>query len=175
MNTEVLKSYHADPALTTDGVCLEVVRLGLVRVDFEAGTITTTRRSWKGNIGGGNRHGYQVVTLHLNGIRKQVKVHRLIWIAANGVPAIGLVIDHINRNKADNRLVNLRLVDSKANAHNRRRYHGTENPAVKIDAGVAASIRRSYRTVKSYRTVAREYGVSASLVAQILRGERWAS
>ena len=39
----------------------------------------------------------------------QVLLHRLVWEQANGTIPDGYVIDHINRNKQDNRLANLRL------------------------------------------------------------------
>jgi hypothetical protein len=40
---------------------------------------------------------------------KQIMAHRLIWIMHNGSIPNGLFIDHINRDRKDNRLKNLRL------------------------------------------------------------------
>lgn len=71
---------------------------------------------------GTNPNGYQHVTL--NG--KQLRVHRIIaiqWIP-NDDPANKTVIDHINRNRADNRIENLRWSSISENNHNR------EQPAV---------------------------------------------
>ena len=71
---------------------------------------------------GTNPYGYQHVTL--NG--KQLRVHRIIamqWIP-NDDPANKTVIDHINRNRADNRIENLRWSSISENNHNR------EQPAV---------------------------------------------
>ena len=42
--------------------------------------------------------------------KKKNQVHRLIREAYNGLIPEGMVIDHINNNKHDNRLCNLRLV-----------------------------------------------------------------
>jgi len=46
-------------------------------------------------------------------------IHRLIWIYHNGEIPEGLVIDHINRVKSDNRIENLRLVTEQENSFNK--------------------------------------------------------
>lgn len=160
--------------MTADEFCVAVLAAGVLNIDVERGTVRA-RRFHDKTFGCLNTMGYRVGTLHLNGERKQVKLHRLIWISVHGLPPAGLPIDHINRDKADNRIGNLRLVQPVENAHNRRTYVGVENPAAKINHAVAADIRQSHERVKSLRLVALEFGVSASLVGQIIRGERWTS
>lgn len=44
--------------------------------------------------------------------------HRLIWIMFNGDISDNMVIDHINRNKTDNRIENLRIVSRSINRLN---------------------------------------------------------
>lgn len=88
-----------------------------------------------------NKAGYVVFTLHFSGKRIQAKAHRAIWIAANGILERNTVIDHINRNKSDNRLANLRLVTNKENAKNRRSYNGEQNPSAKITRMTANKIK----------------------------------
>ena len=51
------------------------------------------------NIGSKSTRGYTVCTLHYKGVRKQVKLHQIIWIAFNGPIPAGKIIDHKNRNK----------------------------------------------------------------------------
>jgi hypothetical protein len=61
-------------------------------------------------------HGYITV-----GIRKRIyKAHRLAWLITHGIWPNGL-IDHIDGNKSNNRLNNLRLVNETGNSENVRR------------------------------------------------------
>jgi HNH endonuclease/NUMOD4 motif len=117
--------------------------------------------------------GYAVITIHSDGNRRQWKVHQLIWLAFRRPMPDGFVIDHINRNKTDNRIENLRAANPNLNSQNRRSYKGEGNPAARINAGVAAAIRAFHTTIKSYSKTAARYGVSRSLVAQIVRKELW--
>lgn len=59
-------------------------------------------------------NGYVAVQLN-----NEVKyVHRVVWEAFNGKIPSGYEIDHINTNRADNRLENLKLVTSSENKRN---------------------------------------------------------
>lgn len=158
--------------MTPDEICVEVVRRRLVIVDTEQG-IVYARRFWGKPLGSISSRGYKVCTLHLDGHRKQVKLHRLIWISVHGIPPAGLVPDHINRIKTDNRITNLRLVTQQENSANRRTYSGESNPAAKITFQMAEAIRSCYPELKSYKKVARHFGVSQTLVAKIIRREMW--
>ena len=48
-------------------------------------------------------------------------VHVLIWEIFNGERPYGMVVDHIDGNKANNKISNLRLVSAKENIRNRSR------------------------------------------------------
>ena len=58
-------------------------------------------------------NGYCRITLG----KKPVSVHRLVWEAFNGPISNGLYINHKNRIKNDNRLVNLEVVTPRENQH----------------------------------------------------------
>lgn len=64
-----------------------------------------------------NKRGY--VNIRYKG--KKYFAHRLAWLYVNGSLKAGKVIDHINNHKADNRIDNLRLVNTQANAINLER------------------------------------------------------
>ena len=50
--------------------------------------------------------------------KKNTYLHRMVWTYHNGNIPNGLVIDHIDRNKSNNQIENLRLVDWKTNRDN---------------------------------------------------------
>lgn len=82
---------------------------------------------------------------------------------------------HINdsiRQKDDNRISNLRLADAFLNSQNRRSYRGENNPSAVLKNKQVLEIRKKHPQ-KSYRTLAKEYRVSPTLIAKIIRKEIW--
>jgi hypothetical protein len=55
----------------------------------------------------------------LHGLGHSYKIHRIIWFLHNGKIPKGLWIDHINGNRSDNRIINLRIVVPALNGRNR--------------------------------------------------------
>lgn len=64
---------------------------------------------------------YVAITL----LGQQMQAHRLAWLFANGEDPGELEIDHINSNRSDNRISNLRLATSLDNSRNTRKLEGT--------------------------------------------------
>lgn len=65
-------------------------------------------------ITGSERNGY--IRLNIN--RHHYSAHRLVWEAFNGPIPEGMVIDHIDGNRKNNELINLRLVSQSDNMFN---------------------------------------------------------
>ncbi len=92
-----------------DGDILEYRGDGLYWVKSQKGR-TIGRR-----VGSINGAGYR----HFTYQHKLYLEHRVIWLMFNGPIPRGLQIDHINRDRSDNRLENLRLVTPQVNQRNR--------------------------------------------------------
>lgn len=67
---------------------------------------------------------YQIVSIWYNKKKYTKKVSRLIWEAFNDC-ACGMTIDHIDQNKTNNNLINLRCITNKENHANRTIYRNT--------------------------------------------------
>lgn len=60
--------------------------------------------------------------------KKRYKTHRLIWIYHYGDISSNMQIDHINGNRIDNRIENLRVVNNQKNSFN---SHNTKGYSIK--------------------------------------------
>lgn len=89
-------------------------------IDIESGKIYLKSSRTMANVGKevGSRdaHGYGQVCM---GSGNVLKAHRVIWAIHHGEWPRGS-IDHINGQRQDNRLVNLRLATDRVNAENKR-------------------------------------------------------
>ena len=63
--------------------------------------------------------------------------HRLVWILFNGPVPKGLVIDHIDRDRQNNRIENLRAVSWVKNTRNRKENKGRQLPIGVYNSGRA--------------------------------------
>lgn len=93
-----------------------------LRYEPETGDFYWIKSPPKHNLAG-KKAGYiesdGYVSLRLNG--KRYKAHRVAWYLAYGEEPPGL-LDHINRNRSDNRITNLRLSSPRLNQQNRSVY-----------------------------------------------------
>ena len=146
-------------------LCLKEGRL---KVDFETGKIYSLKQRGKEGqmveLVGCDCNGYIVHGIRYNGFKIQLRSHQIVWIAANGdYDKSRLMIDHVNRDRKDNRLENLRLVDAKGNRENATPYMGklTEEQKDMMvwlykEDGIPMS------------ELADDYGISKSRVQQII-------
>ena len=124
--TETVSKEHT---MDRDIVIKKALEQGRLVADHQTGKIYSTtlrgRNGEKVELPGSDCNGYRVHNIYVDGIKKQCRAHQIVWISANGLyDKKKLMIDHINRDRSDNRLSNLRLVDSKGNAENAERWKG---------------------------------------------------
>ncbi|WP_261505722.1 HNH endonuclease signature motif containing protein [Burkholderia multivorans] len=99
----------------------------IVEYDQETGLFTWIKtRSYKHLIGKRSGslqvNGYVAITIN----KKKYLAHRLAWLYVHGSEPPEC-IDHINGNRSDNRICNLRLATKKENNHNTHQF--SENKA----------------------------------------------
>lgn len=87
---------------------------GLLRSKLKRGKLSVNQI-----VGAVSGKGYVLVGL---GNRCYKNAHRIIWTMAYGDIPSGMVIDHINHVKTDNRLCNLRLVSRALNQRNSKLF-----------------------------------------------------
>jgi hypothetical protein len=94
----------------------KVMTKSVLQIHPEEGRISRTFKNGKvhPNVGSLQQDGY--LQMQING--KLSLVHRIIYEHVHGSIPDGMVIDHINRDKQDNRIENLRLVTISTNSHN---------------------------------------------------------
>ena len=126
-----------------------------------------------------NNVGYMRVNVRKPGgkNKKTYSVHRFIWECSNGVIPNGLVIDHINDVKDDNRLINLHLLtkseNSKKAAKNRdytdnvKNFHDTKCvKSIDIETGEETYFNSMYITSKNL-------GINIGMISKIIRNETY--
>lgn len=150
--------------------------------DYDAATgalIWKPQPQWRPNMrsrlegkraGSSRKDGYLTV-----GVRgREYLAHRLVWLLVNGEIPEGLEIDHIDRNPANNKLDNLRLVNRAGNNRNRAPYskHGTPKGVHKHGAKYRARIRYRGAThmLGSFNSAAEAHEIYA-LAADLCYGE----
>ncbi len=155
---------NMDRSLVTK-LCLEEGRL---KVDFETGKIYSLKQRGKEGqsieLLGSDCNGYIVHGIRYNGFKIQLRAHQIVWIAANGLyDKNNLMIDHINRDKKDNRLSNLRLVNAKENRDNSTEYKGKLS-----DNQKDMMVWLNKEDGIPIRELAEDFGISKSRVHQII-------
>ena len=109
---------------------------------------------------------------------KSHRLHRLVLLAFVGPCPEGMECDHLNGDRADNRLENLRWVTPKENQA-RRLCHGTDNRGVnnaqtKLTPGKVSLIRVMWKSGEyTQREIGEVFNVRQGTISKVVRWERW--
>lgn len=107
-----------------------------------------------------------------------VCVHHLVLATFRSPRPIGMVADHVNANRSDNRVENLRWVTQAENIQHAvalgrmgGRTGGRSSSALPISA--VEEIRRRRGLGEPLSKLSRDFGVSKQSISRICRGESW--
>lgn len=124
--------------------------------------------------------GYIVMTAHRKGEVKQLRVHRLIWECFNGEIPEGLVINHKNGNKQDNRIDNLEAVTNRENVVHCWKtlgristLAGEGSHKAKITEAQAEDIIAKCKEGYSNKTLGEMYNLHPNYISLIRHNKRW--
>jgi hypothetical protein len=122
-----------------------------------------------------NKPGYQFVNLRRDGKQEPWSVSRLVAFAFHGGIPDGLVVDHINGDKSDNRAENLRVIDRSANtSHFRRQRKADGLHGAKFTEAEIREIRALLKEGKLIRAeIQARFGMSKSYLAAVAAGKVW--
>lgn len=126
---------------------------------------------------GKNNTGYLHVALHEDGESRTFLVSRLV-AAAFCKPTGGDEVNHINRDRADNRASNLEWVTRKENlAHSKRAgmYDAITNPrmARRLTASKVDTIRKMWAGGMTNREISKIFGVHEVTIGEVVKGRTW--
>lgn len=126
-----------DYAISRNGVvkALPKIREGNLSVlNSHYGTDNKSQRCYKERIlKQFFKQRYWYVNLTHNGIKKDYRVHRLVYITYKGNIPKNMVIDHIDGNTSNNNINNLRCVTQSKNCQNLNTIYKRFKPVLQID------------------------------------------
>ena len=122
-----------------------------------------------------NRPGYCYVNPRVDGRQKPTAVHRLVAESFLGDLPDQAVVDHINGNKQDNRITNLRIVSRTDNIRAvRDGIRAAGRHGFKFDEALIAKVKHDLAAGFLTKTaIAEKHGISLSHVCNIASGRQW--
>lgn len=123
--------------------------------------------------------GYRRATLCRDGARSRASIHVLVLLAFAGPRPPGAVCRHLDGDRKNNQLANLRWGTQEENCADRARHGrtprsaGIANGAAKLTAASVREIRQRYAAGELQAGLAAEYGVVQSRISAIVRRASW--
>lgn len=122
--------------------------------------------------------GYRAVELYRSGKHRRRYIHQIVLDAFVGPCPAGQEVNHKDGDKTHNRPGNLEYVTQLGNSQHASRTglmrHSERHPHTKLTAEQVAEIRRLYRPrIYSTHRLAREFGVCAQTIHNIITGKVW--
>lgn len=108
-----------DCKLSSDQFIMMLIMKDMLKADPETGEVFKKDKKglWKHLQGTITSDGYKRINIAYKGFRKNLRCHRIVYIAHHGIPeAPKNVVDHQNHCKLDNRLGNLKAVTNEENS-----------------------------------------------------------
>lgn len=116
--------------------------------------------------------GYEMITISNRGRKERYRVHRLVAAKHLGIQR-DKAVDHIDGDKTNNRVENLRYCTLQENL-NKYWEDGNYHGRIKLNREIAEQMRQEYRSGrKTIKVMAKELAVSYDYACKVVRGEYW--
>ena len=139
----------------TDFYIMEKIRSGEWVPSLDTGEVYSTKKKDFLKFQK-NKNGYRISGgIHLS---------HIIWVGANGAIPYGMQIDHINGDREDDRLCNLRLVS---------RSENIMLSTATLTYSQAEEIRRKYTEGNSICKLAKEYSVEKTVIWRVINNKTY--